>query len=164
MVLAEGRRQGHLPRSRVAEPWSIDVRSISREVTQARGRKSLPARGVVLALGLHSEPRVSPESFCHFLQQETATSEVNDLLYRIGAPLPIVRGDAVIALETEVSTQVGEPAEVIPLKLSSKCTVNPNTGLLSIKSKQSVKVIGQTSGRTIKLGVTSKATGTRAVP
>ncbi len=72
--------------------------------------------------------------------------------------------EMVIALEAEVSAQVGEPVEVIPLKSNTKCALNPNTGLLSVKTKQSVKVIGLTSGTTIKLGVTTKATGTRAVP
>jgi hypothetical protein len=67
-------------------------------------------------------------------------------------------------LEAEVSAQVGEPVEVIPLKSKSKCVLDPNTGILSVKSKQSVKVIGLTSGATIKLGVTTKGTGTRAVP
>ena len=72
--------------------------------------------------------------------------------------------EVVIALEAEVSAQVGEPVEVIPLKSNSKCALNPKTGLLTVKSKQSVKVIGLTSGTTIKLGVASKATGTRTVP
>ena len=72
--------------------------------------------------------------------------------------------EVVIALEAEVAAQVGEPVEVIPLKSNSKCALNPNTGLLSLKNKQAVKVIGLTSGTTIKLGVTSKITGTRTVP
>jgi hypothetical protein len=72
--------------------------------------------------------------------------------------------ELVIALEAEVSAQVGEPVEVIPLKSKSKCAFDPNTGVLSVKSKQSVKVIGLTSGTTIKLGVNSKGTATRAVP
>jgi hypothetical protein len=42
--------------------------------------------------------------------------------------------EVVIALEAEVSARVGEPVEVIPLKSNSKCALNPNTGLLSVKS------------------------------
>jgi hypothetical protein len=72
--------------------------------------------------------------------------------------------EMVIALEAEVTAQAGEPVEVIPLKSNSKCALNRKTGLLSVRNKMSLKVIGLTSGTTIKLGATAKATGTRAVP
>jgi hypothetical protein len=72
--------------------------------------------------------------------------------------------ELVMASEDELSVELGEPIEVVPMKSTAKCVLNPKTGLLSIKSKQLYRVIGQASGITAKLGLSTKATGTRAVP
>ena len=72
--------------------------------------------------------------------------------------------ELVTAIEDELSVELGEPVDVVPLRSSAKCVLNPKTGLLSLKSKQLIKVVGQVSGTTAKLGAASKATGTRTVP
>jgi hypothetical protein len=68
--------------------------------------------------------------------------------------------EQITELESELATQLGEPAEVTPVKSKSRITVDPVTGVLSLRADTSYQVYLPNSHLTFKVSVRLVLTGT----